>query len=64
MIQEDNPPNKKYFNPALVALSEFLYKVLNIYKPNDCNSMLKYILIKSKLDTNKLEPKVLNKTII
>ena len=41
MIHEDNPPNKKYFNPALVEDSEFLYKLDKIYNPKDCNSKLK-----------------------
>lgn len=47
MIQEDNPPNKKYFNPAAVELSESLYKVDKTYRPKDCNSILKYNDIKS-----------------
>ena len=29
--QDENPPNKKYFKPAEVADSEFLYKVAKIY---------------------------------
>ena len=63
MIQEDKLPNKKYFNPAEVADSESLYNVLNIYTPKDCNSILKYIDIKSAEDTNNDAPKVLNNTI-
>ena len=30
---ELNPPNKKYIKPPVVDNSEFLYIVLNIYKP-------------------------------
>lgn len=33
IIQEDNPPNKKYVKPAFVESSEFLYIVDNKYKP-------------------------------
>jgi hypothetical protein len=47
MIHEDSPPNKKYFNPAEVEDSEFLYNVDKTYKPKDCNSILKYTEIKS-----------------
>src|SRR5882672_1310928 len=63
IIQEEKLPNKKYFKPAEVADSEFLYKVDKIYTPKDCNSILKYIEIKSAEDTNKLAPNVLNITI-
>ena len=63
MIHEDKLPNKKYFNPAEVADSESLYKVVKIYTPNDCNSILKYIEIKSAEDTNNDAPNVLNNTI-
>jgi hypothetical protein len=62
--QDDNPPNKKYFKPADVDDSEFLYKVAKIYNPKLCNSILKYTEMKSKLEINKEEPKILNKTII
>lgn len=62
--QDENPPNKKYFKPAEVADSEFLYKVAKIYNPKLCNSILKYTEIKSKLEINKEEPKILNKTIM
>jgi hypothetical protein len=61
--QEDNPPNKKYFNPADVADSLSLYKVAKIYTAKDCNSILKYIEIKSLLETNNAAPKVVNKII-
>ena len=63
MIHEDKEPSKKYFNPADVADSESLYKVLNIQTPKDCNSILKYIDIKSAEDINKEAPKLLNITI-
>ena len=61
--QDDKPPNKKYFNPADVDDSESLYNVDKIYTPKDCNSILKYIEIRSAEETNKDAPKVLNKTI-
>ena len=61
--QEYKDPNKKYFKPADVADSEFLYKVDKMYTPNDCNSILKYIEIKSAEDINKDAPNVLNNTI-
>jgi hypothetical protein len=63
MIHEDNPPNKKYFKPADIADSEFLYKEANIYTPNDCNSILKYNEIKSEDDINNVAPKVEINTI-
>jgi hypothetical protein len=47
IIHEDNPPNKKYFKPAEVEVSESLYNVDNTYNPKDCNSILKYTDIKS-----------------
>src|ERR1700749_2456555 len=58
--QDAKLPNKKYFSPALVADSEFLYIVDRIYTANDCNSILKYIDIKFEEDINKLAPNVLN----
>ena len=61
--QDERPPNKKYFKPAEVEDSESRYNVDKIYTPNDCNSILKYIDIKSAEDTNKDAPKVLNNTI-
>lgn len=63
IIQEEKPPNKKYFKPALVANLESLNKVDNIYNPNDCNSILKYILNKSEEDINNIEPKLVNNII-
>jgi hypothetical protein len=63
MKQEANAPNRKYFKPDAVEDSESLYKVAKIYRPNDCNSILKYIDNKSEEDINKVEPKALNKTI-
>ena len=56
-------PNKKYFKPAIHEENESLNNVDKIYTPNDCNSILKYIEIKSAEDTNKEAPKVLNITI-
>ena len=44
-------------------VGESLYKVDKIYTPKDCNSILKYIDIKSAEDTNKEAPKDENKTI-
>ena len=61
--QDDKQPNKKYFKPADVADSELRYRVDKIYTQKDCNSILKYIEIKSAEDINKEAPKVLNKTI-
>ena len=56
-------PNKKYFKPAEVADNFSLYKVAKMYKPKDCNSMLKYIEIKSEEQTKNKAPKILKKTI-
>ena len=39
--QDDKPPKRKYFKPALVEDSEFLSKVARRYRPNDCNSKAK-----------------------
>ena len=61
--EEDNPPNKKYFNPADVAGLESLNKVDKIYNPNDCNSILKYIDSKSEEDISNKDPNELNKII-
>jgi hypothetical protein len=58
IIQEAKLPNKKYFNPADIANSECLYKEAKIYTPKDCNSKLKYKVIKFEEDTNNNEPKV------
>jgi hypothetical protein len=64
IIQDAKLPNKKYFNPADIANSECLYKEANIYTPKDCNSKLKYKVIKLEQDINNKEPKVDIKTII
>jgi hypothetical protein len=64
IIQEAKLPNKKYFNPADIANSECLYKEDNIYNPKDCNSKLKYKVIKFDEDINNKEPKVDINTII
>ena len=37
IIQELKPPNKKYFNPALLANLVCLNIVAKIYKQKDCN---------------------------
>jgi hypothetical protein len=64
IIQEAKLPNKKYFKPADIANSECLYKEANIYTPKDCNSKLKYNVIRFEEDTNNKEPKVDINTII
>jgi hypothetical protein len=61
--QEDKPPNKKYFKLALVLSSEFLFIEARIYTAKDCNSILRYILIKSELANNKEPPKVVKSKI-
>jgi len=50
--------NKKYFNPADMANSECLYNEAKIYTPKDCNSKLKYKVIKFEELINNKEPKV------
>jgi hypothetical protein len=61
--QEDNPPNKKYFNPALVEPSLSRCNVAKIYTAKDCNSILKYIEIKSALEIRREAPNTLNRII-
>jgi hypothetical protein len=63
MKQDESPPSKKYFNPALVEPSLSLCNVAKIYTAKDCNSILKYIEIKSALEISKDAPNTLNKII-
>ena len=60
---EDKAPSKKYFNPAEVELNFSLYKLAKTYNPKDCNSILKYIEIKSEEFIKNKAPKILNKII-
>ena len=61
--QEDRPPNKKYFNPADTEEWLSLFKVVRTYKANDCNSIHRYIEIKSTEQIRREDPKILNKAI-
>jgi hypothetical protein len=63
MKQEDRPPNKKYFNPALVEPSLSRCNVAKMYTAKDCNSILKYIEIKSAVEISNEAPNTLNSMI-
>jgi len=63
MKQEDNPPKRKYFKPDATEDSLSLCNEASIYTAKDCNSIERYMDIRSELEISKVPPKTLNNNI-